>query len=409
MSQALSKGSTGGSVIRIENEFLFNSFFHLHSAEFTAIMYFVSTLDPFKQKRFHEQIISATDLIERLEPDTKKWGGAYSYLRDLVGRLQQKNIRFREGYEIVDKITGKAFDVDPSSAINWFQYILVLKSKEDGRVYIKFCFSEVLKPFLLQLNQYLVMGGKELDGLTTGYGKHLYSILKAYRNKTRKDKTTQKVREESIYKVEYEDLKKIMGVGEKYDGFKHFNYNVLKPTVKRIVKDNNIQIAVTYRTIREGRKVKWIEFRIRDRRKTNHEGTVFVPSEEDVNNLTFAQRLAYIELVNFGVTEGIAFKQLLPSIKGSEFAGFEDYFVKYAIGHFKNWAKQPNAGVLVKWWHEKKVFDTSSDVWSQILEKVVTAKKKLENTNPEAFSNRHTAKKMTYVEFLEWHKKLTQS
>jgi len=117
-----------------------------------------------------------------------------------------------------------------------------------------------------------------------------------------------------------------------------------------------------------------------------------------------SRKQRYFQLVEFGVIEGIALKQLLPTIKGSEFVGFEDYFVKAALAHFLEWAKNPNPGVFVNWWLSNKVFDTSSSVWSKMLERVVTEKKNLQRNDPEAFDNRIIAKDMPYKEFLAWYK-----
>ena len=75
------------------------------------------------------------------------------------------------------------------------------------------------------------------------------------------------------------------------------------------------------------------------------------------------------------------------------------------IEHFKKWSNNPdNAGVFVDWWHHKKVFDTSSDVWSKISEKVIAAKKILERKDPNAYANRMIAKSMTNDEFEAWFK-----
>ncbi len=85
--------------------------------------------------------------------------------------------------------------------------------------------------------------------------------------------------------------------------------------------------------------------------------------------------------------------------------GFEDYFMDHAMQHFKKWSKNPdNAGVFVDWWYDKKVFDTSGDVWSKITEKVVKAKKNLEKKEPGAFANRMVARSMTNEEFETWYK-----
>ena len=385
-------------IVRIENDFLFNAFFHMYGTEYSVLMYCVSLLDPASQDKFEEQIVPAKDILRILQLDSKKhWGSRYDYLRDVSDKMVEKTIRFRKGYKVVDKVSGKTYKI--GGGINWFQHFLVMKDDETGEVFIKFRFSEILGNALLHLKQYVSMSMIELDSLTGGHIKHLYTLLKTYRSKLKAYETV------STYRIEVNELKQLLGIKDKYDRYKDFNRRILKEAEKQIEDSETSKIAMSYKPEREGRSVKYVVFKIWDKKKAKSltKGN-FIPTAEDTNGLSFSQRLAYLELVEFGVFEGIAFKQLIPTIKGSEFVGFEDYFVKAAIAHFKKTSKKPEVGVFVNWWHEQKIFDVESDVWSKILEGVVEQKKKLEQTDPNAFDNRLTAKTMTYTEFVEWYR-----
>jgi len=399
MAAAITPTHASNLRVQIENEFLFNAFFHLYGSEYTTIMYCVSLLDPFSKKTFEDQMVPATDLIKFLKSDADtKWGSAYEFLASLSDRLTERRILFRDGYDVIDKTTGKVYEV--KGGINWFQYFLVLKDKQTGGVFLKFRFSEILKNFLLDLNEYLTMGILELDGMNSGHAKHLYSVLKSYRDKMRRHSPAV-----SKYLVECEELKKLLGLEGSYERFKDFHNYVIKKAVKEIKEAKKARIDVDYKTVREGRRVKYIEFLIWDKNKKLSPHTQdYIPTEDELGNLTYAQRLAYSQLVEFGVIEGIALKQLLPTIKGSEFIGFEDHFVRAALAHFRQWAKNQNPGVFVNWWLENRVFDTSSDVWSKIVEQVVAEKKKLQQADAEAFENRLIAKDMSYKEFVNWYR-----
>jgi hypothetical protein len=117
---------------------------------------------------------------------------------------------------------------------------------------------------------------------------------------------------------------------------------------------------------------------------------------------------AYRLLLAYGVFAGIAYKQILPRIKGSEFDGFEDFFIEKAILHFEknaiqNTTKELKASTFVTWWTKNKVFE-SGDVWADILEKLVKHKKQMQTKNPIAFENRLVGKTITNAQFDEYVK-----
>ena len=133
----------------------------------------------------------------------------------------------------------------------------------------------------------------------------------------------------------------------------------------------------------------------------------FIPSEEDLASLTYAEFQAFQMLVDFHIKPGIAFKQILPDISGSETQGFEDYFVASALDFFRDssYNQQSNtiaAATFVSWWTKLRLFDTTSDVWAKIIERVVEERKALKKKNSVAYDNRLYAKDMTQAEFKKW-------
>ena len=112
-------------------------------------------------------------------------------------------------------------------------------------------------------------------------------------------------------------------------------------------------------------------------------------------------------LLDFHVLPGIAFKQILPEIGGSESVGFEDYFIAAALDHFRATASNQQTTIIaaktfVTWWVKLRIFDTTSDVWSKINERVIKSRKKLEKENPDAFDNRLYAMELTHEQFKDW-------
>lgn len=212
-----------------------------------------------------------------------------------------------------------------------------------------------------------------------------------------------------------------------YDRFYNLEQRILKPAQAEINEKNDINFE--YEPIRENPRnsksqVVRIKFKIwktenRVEQRQLSEGlsspvklgqkqfdfdTGYEPSEAEIAQLSRARFQAFNLLIDYGVFAGIAFKQLIPSIKGSNFEGFEDYFVQNAIGYFEKNAKQKTtkkmkASTFVKWWLHNRVFDIDSMAWSQICERVQAQKKELMDKNIDAYENRLMAKDMTEEQF----------
>ena len=267
-------------------------------------------------------------------------------------------------------------------------------------------FSERLKPFLLQLSEYAKVHPLDVAPMKSGFAIRMYQVFKAERDRMRKHTQSSVM----IYKLD--ELKQMLGIEGKYKVLKDFRRRVLD-VVEREVNTHSPSVQVKYEYIKTNRRVTGVKFLIFDKSKTKQGarqgggiGSNYAPSEEEIAALTYAQNKAYETLVKFGVYEGIAFKQILPNLKGGDVEGFEDYFIKHALAHFKRWARnQPNkaisAATFVNWWTEQNVFDSENDVFWKLVEKINKDKKKLDEIT---FENRMEAKKMTKSEFIEWYK-----
>jgi hypothetical protein len=200
-----------------------------------------------------------------------------------------------------------------------------------------------------------------------------------------------------------------LGLKNNYPKFKDFNRWVLKTSLQEINEKTTIKI-LEIESIKEGRKTTAIRFIFTD--KETKEGLPSLPlwgqsatpKEAEINELPWAQFNAYNKLVAFGVEEGIAFKQIIPTIKGSEIRGYEDHFIEKAVIIFKQKAKQQDAGTFVKWWISKKVFDATSDLWAVILEDILQYKKTLQATDEVKYNNRQVAMDMSMLEFKTYYK-----
>jgi plasmid replication initiation protein len=377
---------TENKVARLENKFIFNAHYRLTANEQKIILFLASNIDV-TQEDFQKQTIPVVILEKILNQDGKKWGSLYDRMQDFAGRIIGKHISFPTDFEI----DGRKFP----GYISWFQSIAPCRNS-NGEVCLEFEFSNKLKPFLLQLKQYVQLNRIEIAPMKSGFSIRIYSILKAHRDKMRQHE------EESTMTYGLDELKSVLGIKGKYAAIDNFKRRVLN-VAKKEINHNSSSIKIDIQSIKTNRKITGIKFLITDRipEKAKDKKTV----EETLPNtdsLTKAKLKSYKDLVKFGVLPGIAFHQFIPQIKGGGVAGFEDYFVKYAIQHFKKKSRQKSPGTFVNWWL-KGIYSPGSEDWSKIVEQITEAKKQLQIDDTSAYDNRMMAKGMPHAEFKNWY------
>ena len=396
-------------VAKIDNTFILNAQYRLTAKEQKILYYLISHLDPKSEKDFNIISVPIWQIEEALKDSSKEWGGLYNEIDRLCGSMISKNITFP---------TNVLIDGRPlKGRINFFSSIRPIVD-DNGETAITFSFSPDMKPFLLQLHHYVNIGTSEVVPMNNAHAIRMYSIFKSEKDRMKSAK--------SIVAMSYalDELKAILGISDKYksDNFKDFRMHVLD-RIRDEINENSLTMFVKYDYIKTMRKVTGVTFSIHERQpnaellqtpklekalkpKTNISD--FTPTEKDLAALTRAKLQAYNLLLAFGVFAGIAYKQILPKIKGSEFQGFEDFFIEKAILHFEknailNTTKALKASTFVTWWTKNKIFE-SGDVWADILEKLVKHKKQMQVKNPITFENRMIAKTMTNVQFSEYVK-----
>lgn len=235
-------------------------------------------------------------------------------------------------------------------------------------------------------------------------GKHsirMYQVFKAERERVRKHRHIAHL----TYGVS--ELKAMLRIEGKYKQFDNFRRRVLEP-MKDEINTHSMEIMIDYELQKTRRKVTHIEFSIQDKKEQSQKELPlqdYIPSVQELKELTWSQKNGYDELVKFGVKEGIALKQILLKVKGGDMEGYEDLFINESINHFKKWAKQQktvkeSAATFVSWWTKQDIFGTDKDVFWKIVEKVHGQKKAMEQ---ERQDNRMIAKDMTKEEFLKWY------
>jgi len=382
-------GNKQNEIARIENVFIFNAQYKLPARDQKILLYLISKINPQRQVRFDRQVIAVKDLEKALKGDGKKWGGLYNEMKAFQKRIIDAKIEFPTEIEI----GGRKF----SGLVNWFQSIVPVKD-EYGNVGIEFLFSEPLKPFLIDLNEYAKINYEEVIPLKSGFSARMFQIFRAHRDKMKR------YEKRSTLKYSVDELKTLLGVADKYADWRNFKRKVVEVIEMEINKHTSIKVA--FEEKRQGRKVIGLIFNFSD--KTNQSLELKIADEDvDISKLSYAQLRAFDLLVEYQIKEAIAV-EMIGRVGGSEFRGFEDWYFEEVTHIFEGKTKQENqgakAGTLVKWFLEMKIFE-QGDHFSRIIEKLQIRKKKLQRENVTAWGNRLMAKEMTGREFADMVKR----
>ncbi len=390
-------------VAKIENTFILNAQYKLTAKEQKVFYYLVTHLDPKNEKEFYTISVPLKHIEEILRDNDDKYGSFYEKMEVLCDNLIAKSIKFPSNI----LINGKKL----KERINFFSSIKPLID-ETGQTVLQFSFSPDMSPFLLQLHHYVNIGIEEITPMSNTHAIRMYSIFKSEKDRLRGVK--------NVVTMKYflEELKAILGIGDNYLGqnFSDFRIHVLDK-IRDEINENTPTMTINYEYLKTQRKVTGVTFNVSEKKvpkrikaekpikelRISENIKNYVPTEKQLDTLPRAKWQAYNKLLQFGVFAGIAYKRILPKVVGSEFEGFEDFFIERAILHFEknaiqNTTKELKASTFVTWWTKNKVFE-SGDVWADILEKLVKHKKQMHLKNPVALENRLAAKAMTNAQF----------
>ena len=252
----------------------------------------------------------------------KSSNSLYETVEGVIMELSNLKFIFDSEMEIEGKLTPKVITVCPGIGG-------AVGSRGEKGISIRF--DQDVIPFLFKLRRYVLVHRTEINKLNSGYSIRLYQLLRGIINRKKKFGVTY-----CTETLALTDLHFLLNTqdSESYKEFKYFNKNILKKSVKDIVNNTSIELEITpIRTKPEGaarRCTTHIKFAFHDKLLLKKKDTSkqFVPTTEDIQELTLAEKNAYDILVKFGVVEGIAFSQIIPFIEGSESIGFEDFFVQ---------------------------------------------------------------------------------
>lgn len=379
------KMKTSSPIARVENFFIFNARYSLTAKEQKVILFLIAQIDPINQTRLHEQTISLKDLQDLLVESRS--GSFYDEMQRFSERIVEKRIEFDSGVTYKgNRLPGR---------INWFQSIVPVKN-EAGEISLEFMFSEKLTPFLVALKEYAQLDYRETLSMESGFSVRMYQVFRAWRDRMSAHEKISKLR------YDLDEIKRLLGVGDKYDDWRNFKRRVLD-VVMQEVNETSLWVKVT--EIKQGRKVTALEFQFSDKADRKRQAPEYKLAFASPlgDKITKAQQLAVQKLVAYGVRDGIA-DEMVSKVQGSEAKGFEDWYFEEVIRLFETKTNQPDgaarAGTLVKWFLELKVFE-QGEHFGAIMERLAVRKKQLKSENDIAWGNRLAARDMPATDFVK--------
>ena len=232
----------------------------------------------------------------------KKGGQNYRYVVEAAQRLLDRRITT---YYV--NASGKTIAVDTHLVSSVHR---LAEPEEDDSLFVALTFPPELKPMLLHLkDNFTILNLDVFKHLKTPTSVRMYQLLTAHLWK--KDKKV-------VY--ELEDLKRKLGVVEKYEQYGAFKVYVLNEAQKRLDESNFV--SFTYKEIKSGKRIVAIEFYLIDKRGNNPLALISPISHENKNielGIVGIETEAYdriiaelspIVILQFGVTLKI-FEQLV--------------------------------------------------------------------------------------------------
>lgn len=388
----------------LKNSFVIRANHDLSTLEQKLIYHLISKINSKNQKDFAVRRVKVSELEREFSDKNNR--NFYARLRKVCKSIMSKPIVLPKGF-IID---GKVIELD--KLLHWFTDIEPM-TDEEGDLILQFRFHDLIKPYLLSLSQNFVQIDvkNEYFPFIGKYALNLYPAFKARRNE---DKANNPYSTCTVLSYGIDEFKAKLGLQDGYKAFKNLRRRVIEPMIKEINEKSSL-INITCDYVKNGRSIVVINFHINDvvnvdveklqtpkKKKSKKD---YIPTAEDIAVLSWSKKNAYDTLIEFGVKEGIAIKQIVEKVKGGNMEGFEDLFIRKSLEHFKKWAKQQenakqSAGTFVNWWTKQKVFANENDVFWKIAEAVNVEKKDMEQ---DRIDNRMIAKDMNKADFVKWY------
>lgn len=325
-------------------------------------------------------LLGINDIGKMIRKTKKRSGSSRDEIVSFIDKIMESNyMKFPSGV----KFQGKELP-------EWIPVFTHMKPIEapKGNIMYEFEFHEHMRPYIKKLKTEFVT----LDvpvGIKSGHTVRFYMMVKAHFDRMKSHSKNGVVSME----IELLELKRILGVLDKYKVFKDFKKSVIKPIIEDINEMGMLHIRnIEY--MREGRKIARLVFEIEEgsvsksiqaitalpapekSKVTKPKRVSGIPTDKEIQRLSESQLFAYDFLVSKKCFEQIAYKAVF-NLPAEIFKGHEQHFYKHAWAIFEKgtiYKKKPEeekAAIFVKWIYNKEFEERHL---GELIDRVTAAK-----------------------------------
>lgn len=206
----------------------------------------------------------------------------------VVEFLEAAGIKSNSYHERIEKVaeelTRKRIKIKDRGATGYFPYLQAL-IYNDGMVHLTF--NSYIKDMILELDKkFTGYDLKDIGDMRSGYSIRMFELLKQYAPIGRRT-------------LKVETLKKMLGIGNKYEKYAQFKLRVLTQAKKEL--DKKEDLTFTFDEVKEGRKVVELIFHIKSNKPRYIQSSLFNPSVDDGQFIKEANYL--LESYPFNIAE----------------------------------------------------------------------------------------------------------
>lgn len=194
------------------------------------------------------------------DTDFKTYKTTVTQLSKLLN-IPTSNIRSLENIKsALLKLRSKNITIETEKEVLVFGWIDSVRIDKKSKTVI-FRLNDDLKPYLLGLNELFTRYDYEnLLELPTDYSIRLYELLYSYRSLDRAYKVLGEYLKKNEVAFTVDELREHTNCTDKYPNGADFIKRVIKPSVDAINEKTDLNLNLSYRTLKDGRIIKYIIF-----------------------------------------------------------------------------------------------------------------------------------------------------
>jgi plasmid replication initiation protein len=159
--------------------------------------------------------------------------------------IGEQNVH-KEMRDAVDNLWERAIKVADPNRVDEFRWITAKSRYLKGEGRVGFSFSPEVLPYLQQLKeQFTKYRLGDISSLKSAYSIRLYEMLMQFHHT-------------GIALVGVDEFKGRLGIADKYSDYRKLRLKVIEPAVSELNQKSHL--TITFKSIREGRSIKKLEF-----------------------------------------------------------------------------------------------------------------------------------------------------